>query len=686
MKLRNVEIKPQYDSISDDVYGDFFNPVFKRSQRCTRAGGRFTSKNLAACATGMQEFIQNDGSMKLVMLPEFSEEDVDAIRRGLRDEGDILSEGWIRDLSEISEKFVEDHVKALSWMLASGNLEIRIVIPKDRKGEIVSHASLHESQVFKKKTGLFWDSSGNVLSFSGNMEYDDKMVGEYYHFRTYRSWVEDEKKYVDQDYNEFRKYWDGHANAGNVQLEVVKLPEAIKNSLINIAPNSKSEIDLQTLPQLRPYQKEAVQGWTDAGCRGMLEMATGTGKTFTAIGCMNKIRKRCKKALVVVVCPFDNLERQWESELARWGIDSQVTSRNRGWYTAMKDGMSALEVSDRDGMLVVITSYNTFHNKKFTMAVKESNLKSMLVADEVHNAGSPTRIAGLSDSYDYRVGLSATLERYFDEQGTARLKEFFGETVFSLDLEKAIKHKFLVGYNYHPIYTELKADEYEEYKKRTRLIAMLWQSKKPKDRERLERELDMRSRIILNAESKIERFFEWAKMHEGQIKHTLVYCSETQMPRVKQILTEHDAVNREITAENPKNPRNRTAILQEFANGAYDAIVANRVLDEGVDVPAARTCVMLASTGNPKQFIQRRGRVLRQFPQGYADGGRKDYANIYDMIVMADDTRGYSTGELRVERQIAASQIRRQEMMASLALNKDVCMREITSAKAKFLL
>lgn len=686
MKLRNVEIKPQYDSISDDVYGDFFNPVFKQSQRCTRAGGRFTSKNLAACATGMQEFIQNDGSMKLAMLPEFSEEDVDAIRRGVRNEVDILSEGWIRDLSEISEKFVEDHVKALSWMLASGNLEIRIVIPKDRKGQIVRHASLHESQIFKKKTGLFWDPNGDVVSFSGNMEYDDKMMGEYYHFRTYRSWIEDEKKYVDQDYDEFRKYWDGHANAGMMQLEVVKLPEAIKNSLINIAPNSKSEIGLQTLPQLRPYQKEAVQGWTDAGYQGVLEMATGTGKTFTAIGCMNEMQKRCKKTLVVVVCPFDNLERQWESELARWGIDSQVTSRNRGWYTAMKDGISALEVSDRDGMLVVITSYNTFHNEKFTRAVEESNLKSMLVADEVHNAGSPTRIAGLSDSYDYRVGLSATLERYFDKQGTSTLKEFFGETVFTLDLEKAIKQKFLVGYNYHPIYTELKADEYEEYKKKTRLIAMLWQSKKPKDRERLERELDMRSRIILNAESKIERFSEWAKMHEGQIKHTLVYCSETQMPRVKQILTKYGAVNREITAENPKNPRNRTAILKEFANGAYDAIVANKVLDEGVDVPAARTCVMLASTGNPKQFIQRRGRVLRQFPQGYADGGRKDYANIYDMIVMADDTCGYTAGELRVERQIAASQIRRQEMMAGLALNKDVCMRKISSAKAKFFL
>ena len=686
MKLRSADIKPQYDSISDDVYGEFFNPVFMRSQRCTRVGGRFTSKNLAVCAKGMQEFIQNDGRMNLVMLPEFSEEDVDAIRRGIRDESDVLAEGWIRDMSEISEKFVEDHVKALSWMLANGNLEIRIVIPRDGKGEIVKHAALHESQVFKKKTGLFWDANGDVLSFSGNIEYDDKMMGEYYHFRTYRSWVQDEKKYVDQDYVEFRKYWDGHVDADKVRLEVMQLPEAIRNSLIKIAPNSKLDVFVQDVPRLRPYQKDAVQMWTEAGCRGVLEMATGTGKTFTAIGCMCEILKRCKKALVVIVCPFDNLERQWEAELSRWGIKSQVTSHNRGWYTAMKDGIAALEVSDREGMLVVITSYNTFHNKKFTMAVKESNVKSMLVADEVHNAGSATRLAGLSGAYAYRLGLSATLERYFDEQGTATLKEFFGGTVFTLDLEQAIEHKFLVGYNYYPMYTDLNEDEYEEYRRRTRLIAMLWQSKKPRDRERLERELDMRSRIILNAESKIERFSEWARAHDGRIKHTLVYCSETQMPRVKRILTECGAVNREITAENPKNPRSRTAILQEFASGTYDAIVANKVLDEGADVPAARTCVMLASTGNPKQFIQRRGRVLRRFPQGYADGSRKDYANIYDVIVMPDDTSEYTAGEVRVERQIVASQIRRQEMMASLALNRESCMKEISTVKTKFSL
>lgn len=686
MNLRDADVRPQYDSIFDDVYGDFFNPVLKRSRRCSRAGGRFTSKNLAACAEGMQEFIQNDGRMELAMLPEFSKEDIEAIRRGIRNESDVLSEGWIKDMSEISEKFVEDRVKALSWMLANGNLEIKIVMPRDVEGKIVKYSALQESQVFKKKTGLFWSSGNDVLTFSGNIEYDDKMMGEYYHFRTYRSWVPDEKKYVEQDYDEFMRYWDGQAEAGKIRLEAVQLPDAIRDSLIRIAPSSKSQISLQVAPRLRPYQKEAVQRWTDAGGRGVLEMATGTGKTFAAIGCMDEIRKRCKKVLVAVACPFDNLERQWKSELERWGIQSQITSHNTRWYTAMKDAISALRSSNQEHMLVIITSYSTFHSEKFTSVIRDSGMETMLVADEVHNAGSPTRLAGLTDAYVYRLGLSATLERYFDEQGTAALQRFFGDTVFALDLEQAIAHKFLVGYNYHPIYTDLTEDEYEEYRRRTKLIAMLWRSKKAEDRERLERELDIRSRIILNAESKIERFAEWARAHEGRIKHTLVYCSEVQMPRVKQILTECGAVNREITAKNPSNVYDRTSILQEFANGTYDAIVANKVLDEGADIPAANTCVMLASTGNPKQFIQRRGRVLRRLPQGYSDGRQKEHADIYDIIVMPDGGEGYTVAEAQVERQITSSQIRRQEMMAEVALNKDACMRELSTIKAKFAL
>lgn len=686
MSLKDVEIRPEYNSVVDDVYRDFFNPVLGQSRQCARIGGRFTSRNLAACAEGMQEFIMADGTMKLAMLPEFKEEDIGAINRGTRGAPDVLSDGWIRDMSEIREKFVEDHVRALAWMLASGNLEIRIVIPVGRDGRIIAHAPLEESQVFKRKTGIFWDADRNAVSFSGNIEFDDKLLGEYYHFRAYRGWDPGERKYVEKDYGEFRRYWDGPQDPGGGGLRSMPLPDAVRDRLIRIAPKSRSEIRLQSMPKLRPYQREAVGEWARAGHRGVFEMATGTGKTFAAIGCINEVRRGGRKTLVVVACPFDNLERQWQAALERWGIGAQVTSGNARWHTRMRDGLAAFRKSDQSDILVVITSYSTLRSEKFLRSVERCGVDAMLVADEVHNAGSAALLAGLSGAYGYRLGLSATIERYFDPGGTAALRSFFGDTVFAMGLEQAIECGFLVGYNYHPAYAELAEDEYLAYKKYTRTIAMLWSSKDPKDRHRLEAALHMRSRIVLNAASKLEWFREWIAGGGGEVKYTLVYCSESQMPEVKRMLSESGVVNREITAANPQDPLRRAGILREFSDGLYGAIVANRVLDEGADVPAARTCVMLASTGNPKQFIQRRGRVLRQFPQGYRDGSRKDHADIYDVIIMPSMSGDYTADEAQIERQIAASQIRRQEMMAGAALNREECMEEVRATKARFRL
>ena len=684
MNFRGADIRPQYDSITDDVYGDFFNPILKLSRYYYRIGGRFTSKNLAACAEGLQEFIQNDGKMQLVMLPEFKAEDIESINRGTLDINKVLSNNWIKDFSEINEKFVKNHVKALGWMLANDYLEIRVVVPLKSDGTIIPQSTLQESQVFRKKTGLFWDGDNNAISFSGNIEFDDKFVGDYYQFRVYRGWDKSEIKYVNHDYVEFDEYWNGSVKTQKKCLKSIRLPEAIRDSLIRIAPKSKSEINLSEMLKLRPYQKEAVDKWSSANFCGMFEMATGTGKTYAAIGCMKAIQRKCKKTLVVVACPFDNLERQWAEVLNKWGIKSQVTSGNANWHQHMKDGLAAFRLSNRDGMDVIITSYKTLYNDKFVKAVEQCGFNAMLIADEVHNAGSSSHLKGLSDSYIYRLGLSATVERHFDEDGTKALEDYFGETVYAMDIKEAIKRKFLVEYNYYPSYVDLEESEYREYKKQTRKIAMLWNSKKNEDRQRLEIILNNRSRIILNAKSKLDAFGDWVNCHRNEIKHTLVYCSEVQMPTIKRILSNQSAVNREITAKNPQDPRQRSTILEKFSEGEYSAIVANKVLDEGADIPSARICIMLASTGNPKQFIQRRGRVLRQYPQGYRDGSQKKYADIYDVIVMPEISSDYTSNEKSMEKHIIESQIRRQEIMADAALNKNDCMKKIESIKIKF--
>ena len=686
MNFNNLELKSDYSSLTDDVYDEFFNKILKSTKLYYRMGGRFSSKNFALCAEGLQEFIQNDGTMKLILMPEFTEKDADSINKGVKNADEIISECWISEFTEIREKFVQDHTRALAWMIANGNLEIRIVVPINHNGSVISHTTLQESQIFSQAIGIFWDEDNNIISFSGDVNSDDELLGEYYRFRVYRSMDDSENKYLEKDFEEFDQYWEGRESYGEISWKTIPLPDAIKHNLIKIAPKSKSDIKLTNIPRLRSYQKKAVRNWIENGNQGIFEMATGTGKTFTAIGCIDKIKKSNKNTLVVIACPFDNLERQWQKELKKWGFDSSITSGNAKWHQSMGDKIASLKVDESQNLSILITTYVTFSSDKFVKMIENSDVTTMLIADEVHNAGSPRNSRGLNNAYDYRLGLSATLERYFDPEGTRMLKEFFGDTVYALDLATAIQKKFLVNYYYFPIYVDLTDEEYEKYATLTRTIARLWNSKSREEREQLEMTLLKRARIIRDATNKLKKFEEWLSDHTDNAKYSLMYCSENQIPHVTRTLNKNGITNREFTAKNPSDPKQRTEILNKFCSGHYDAIVANRVLDEGADIPAAKNCIMLASTGNPKQFIQRRGRVLRKLHGTYGDKSKKMHANIYDILVIPDVSPGYTEDVIRTERQIVSSQIKRQEEMARIALNSDECMAEIEDIKKKFSL
>lgn len=688
MNFRKLDLEEEYNSISHDVYHEFFNKVLSLSKRYSRVGGEFTSRNFAACADGLQNFIQNDGKMQLVLTSSFDKDDVEAINKGTKNVEEVLSENWIKDFSEIKDKFVQDHAKALAWMLANGYLEIRIVLITDENGKILDSQQLDKITLFKRKTGIFWDSEYNAITFSGNIDFNDNLFGDYYYFRVYRNWDESEKKWVDDDFDEFQRYWNGKIieGVGNYKVETIPLPTAINQNLIQIAPPSKSEIHLEKSPSLRPYQQNAVRKWVENSRKGIFEMATGTGKTFTAIGCIQEVEKLHDNSLVVIVCPFDNLMRQWSQELTKWNYTSLLTAKDQKWNQKLRDLISILENSREKQLGIVITSYSTFSSEKFTNLITRCKVPTMILADEVHNAGAEESRNGLLNEYSYRLGLSATLERYFDPEGTNFLENYFGRTVFEFSLQEAIQKNILVPYYYHPIYTDLTEEEYIQYKLETAKIARYWSSDNPDLRKLLEIALQKRARIIRDAQNKLHIFEELLR-EKKSLKHLLVYCSENQMQEVKNILNNvkpKPIINRQITSDNPKDPRDRMIILKDFAGEKYQAIVANRVLDEGVDIPEARNCIILASTGNPKQFVQRRGRVLRKFYGTYSDGSKKENATIYDILIIPQIGDDYTDDEIKVEKSIIKSQINRQEAMASIAINKDECMKEIQKIKKKY--
>ena len=688
MTLKDISIKEEYDSISgDDVHRDFFNQILTESHYYYRIGGKFTSKNFAMCAEGMQKFIENEGTMKLVLTPSFSEDDAIAISKGLKNAEEVISENWISSYDQISEKFVQDHTKALAWLLATGKLKIKIVIAYDKNGEVLNSDELSKIPIFQRKTGIFMDNYENVVSYYGSIDFEHKKYGRYYNLRVNRNWGEDrEIKLVNNDWIEFQNFWKGEKLKAYSELnfKVIDLPIILEKKLLEIKPESIEDLpELFIPPVLRDYQNEAISNWFKNDKKGVFQMATGTGKTITAIGCLSKIIEDFDSTLIIVACPYSHLIDQWSEELEKWNLKSIRTNEDSKWKEKIKDSISALKLGSK--CEIIITSYNIFSNKEFTDVIKSCPTPTFLIADEVHHAGSFESQKGLIPEYTFRLGLTATFNRYFDDEGTEILDQFFGGTVYTKTLQEAINEKQLVGYNYKIIPVEFTSDELIDYQKITIDIAIMFYSKDPHKFEKLKNMKLTRSRIIANAKNKIPALQKLLETTPNLKKQLLVFTTGELIEDVKinLIKSPHLYRSQEVTHKIPKKISERRKIFESLTTEKIDAIVSIGVLDEGVDIPSAKKCIIMSSTGNPKQFIQRRGRVLRVYKKPYPDKSLKENAEIYDMYVVPN----FSSDDFQVKeyhKKLIYSQLERMNDMAKIAINKTECQKILTELRLRF--
>lgn len=684
MGLKEIGLKKTYDSLTDDVYNDFFNVVLANSRLCRRVGGVFTSRNFAACAEGMQEFIKNDGKMQLVLAQTFLPEDADAISKGYARLEDQVVETWITSLDEIKDKFIESHTRALSWLLKNKLLEIKILVLYDKDGRPLDNEMIDKVSEIKRKIGIFRGNGGDeYVSFSGNIDFDDPTLGDAYHFDVYKYWDDSERERVNNHNEEFKRYWDeGVVEIGNSHvLKTIELPIAIREHLIKKSPKLKNEINLIHRAKLRPYQNLAVNRWMENGGVGVLEMATGTGKTITGLHAALELSKQHDSVLIVIVVPYNTIAEQWKRQLTNINIPVITTLGNHKWKQEIKSNVWLLN-SKHVGIRVVITTYSTYHKERFVKLIQECKEPTMLIADEVHHAGSIEQQKGLIQNYQYRLGLTATLQRHYDEDGTSVLRNYFGGVVFSYGLEQAINDGILTKYKYYLHDIELTTEEYERYNKETRYIGMLANSKEDDQQKKLELAKIRRSHIVRDAQNKILKF---KKIIEAcpNLKHTLIYCSENQIDDVQNILLQSKPLikSRRIVANDPKDPKERIKIIQNLIEENYDVVVAIGVLDEGMDAPEIKNCILLSSSGNPKQFIQRRGRILRKFVGKYKDGSTKEFATMHDIIITPQIDNSQSQISKKIEASVLCSQMARQSDIAKLAINSSECFKIINQQK-----
>lgn len=476
------------------------------------------------------------------------------------------------------------------------------------------------------------------------------------------------------------------------RLEVIigKLKET--EFKLDIMRNNDPHFPYPTGP--RDYQIQAFENWKASNQKGLFAMATGTGKTITSLNCLLQIYKRLGYYKALILVPTITLVEQWEKECAKFNFTNviKVCSKYSGWQTSLANiRMLELSNSDNKQSYVIISTYASFiRPTNFIELNQFPKNKLLLIADEAHNMGAGLIAKRLRDiKYSRRIGLSATPERQFDDESNARLMEFFGcdgEYTFEYSMPEAISNNALCKYYYYPHLVELTNEEMVQYIELSKKIAKIINREDDDSREILKRLLLKRKQIIHKAENKKSVFEDILKEHlgkTGSLKYTLVYVPEGNQPddhgadifdttdRIKDdeetlhLINEYTRIVRDIDThivvrQFTSESTDRDAMLADFTKGNIDVLTSMKCLDEGVDVPRSELAIFCASTGNPRQFIQRRGRVLRTHPD-------KRFAIIHDLVVIPQINFDPDCYEL--EKSLVSAEIRRVRDFALLSEN-----------------
>ena len=702
MSFQELDIKKEYRSLLDSVAKDFYIPLLSCAVKYQRAVGFFSSSSLVEISKGISELAKNGGKIQLVASPYLSDEDIEAIKNGYAMRDQVVKEAIRREMTEGKTPFEKARLNLLAKLISDGVLDIKIAFTEDsdRMG------------MYHEKMGIITDAEGNRVAFAGSMnESATAMTLNYETIDVYCSWKDEEDRVIAKE-NAFASIW----NDTEPNIKIIDFPE-LKQEIIEKYKRSVPDFeidkkeyapDIDTVlhtdlgvyseygpkfPEwfkLHDYQDEAITEWQKRNYRGIFDMATGTGKTYTGLGALTTLSKNIgHKLAAIIVCPYQHLVEQWVEDILKFNIDPIIgysDSSQKDWPKRLKDAIrdQKLKVRGKEFFCFICTNA-TFSSDYVQTQLAKIKSDTLLMVDEAHNFGAPYLSCLLYDNYKYRLALSATLDRHNDEEGTAKLYDFFGEKCIEYTLDRAIEEKKLTKYKYYPIVVTLTEEELEAYDNLSYEIGkciMKGKNGKMKLSSRGEKLALKRSRIVAGAKNKLTMLEEVIQPYIHD-KHILVYCGATKGLEQNQDCTDVDSEDiRQIDAvtdllgnklgmevsqfTSKESVEEREVLKREFSAGdTLKVLIAIKCLDEGVNIPKIKTAFILASTTNPKEYIQRRGRVLR-----LAEG--KEYAEIYDFITLPYDTESVtSLTEAQVKRNstLVKNELRRAEEFSRIAVN-----------------
>lgn len=630
--LKDLDLQPVYDSERYDLISDLQVPLLQQSKDYLRGVGFFTSGWLKLAAQGMSALVSANGTARIVLSPILDKADWEALKFGENAKNDaVIKEILARNIDDLAKNLENDTCNALSWMVADGFLEFRFALPRDR----YSAGDYHD------KVGVFTDGNGDRVAIHGSLNDSIKASLNGEAFSVFKSWEPGQFPYVEMHRTRLEALW----NNQNKQFSVYRIPEAIREQFIKLRtspdrpylrPASK-EIKASTpfcSVKLHRYQGTAIEKWRLADCRGVFEMATGTGKTITSLAAATSVFQEHGRLALVILVPYLHLLEQWERNCRQFGFDPILcSSEHARWRIDVKSAIQDFNIGTKNHICVLAVHKTAAMEKFATATCRLSADSTLLIGDEAHGLGATHLRKALIDNAGMRLGLSATPRRWFDDEGTEVIFNYFGATCFEYTLDQAIG-KFLTPYEYYPQLVNLTGIELDLYEEITQKVVALSSSAKrdPEKRERLKKLLLQRARIISAASQKLPALIQLLRrmivdyrQRGEEPKGILIYCAAGEH---EQALCEVAALGlRCHEFVHDVRLSDREKLLRQFDAGDIQVLVAIKCLDEGVDVPSTRTAFILASSTNPREFVQRRGRILR-----ISDG--KDRAVIYDFIVV----------------------------------------------------
>lgn len=650
MNFRDIPLDISYKSVGEESFSQILNPLLSCTKNYKRSVGYFSSSALDFIGDGILELARRGGKIMLATSPQLSADDIFAIQSGYKAR-EIVERCFLSEVQSALNDISDANAKMLYMLVKEGIVDIKIVT--------------RQNGIYHDKLALLEDFDGNIIACVGsNNETGSGYNYNYEKIRVYKSWNDYEGRIADES-KEFESIWSND----NSDLVVYDFMSAFENEVLcryekkGIYKNDTSKY------KMRPYQIEAKDKWNENEHRGFFVMATGTGKTITSLYSIKEFVLN-NKIFTVIAVPYKHLVSQWAEDVKEFFPDAAI----HVVHGEIKNAETQIYASYLQALknyrpIIVITTIKSFLLERYVNLYDKIDFDRLLIVDEAHNFANQIS-DDLSIKYPYKLGLSATPVFGTDEEKTNRLLSWFGGQVVDLPIEKALG-KYLVNYEYHPIFVNATESDEKKFSKATTLMLSGIDLVRNKiiDEEKFTLGYRGRLRAISMAEEKHERIAEIFSNIEDK-DHTIIYCSDgrslfdgkqDEMRHLEYILqlintscltSVGSGKASKFTAT--EDIQERMQLIDSFNKGYIEYLVAIRCLDEGINIPSIKSALILSSNDNYREFVQRRGRILRLYE------GKK-IAHIYDVIVLPSISN----------KAFAEIEFRRYYEYSRLALNKD---------------